>query len=372
LFFRLISPNILKLLKDLREANTLMRTLRDRIILICLFLAALISLSACASSAKAPAELPAGSKPPEDMTVPAPAPSVDNELVENVNQVVEEARRKRHTYKIGADDLLHIQLWQREDFLRDGVVRDDGTFFVPLAGNVPVAGLSLAEAQAAVRERLKTYIRDPQVVLEIKEYRSQVFFANGQFRTPGAYPVKGTTTVLEGIGAAGGITDEGNLSGAYLVRSGQVVPIDFVSLFTRGTMALNLPLADGDLIYVPSINASRVFVLGEVLRPAGVPIRTGKITLSQAVADAGGFNETTANKRGIKIIRGGLGSGNVIDVDYTDVLKGKRLDLMMLQPGDIVYVPASGLAKWDRALGLILPNLSRIVVDAAAVDTLTK
>ena len=304
--------------------------------------------------------------------MPAPPPTIDQDLVQNVSQAVEEARRQRHAYKIGADDILHLVVWQRVDLSKDGVVRDDGTFFVPLAGNIPVADLTLSEAQARVRENLLKYIREPQVDLEVKEYRSQVFFANGQFKNPGTYPIKGTTTVLEGIGSAGGITEDANLSGAYLVRTGKVIPIDFVSLFTKGQMAQNLPLADGDLIYVPSMNATRVFVLGEVLRPAGVPMRAVKITLSQAIADAGGFNEATANKRGIKIIRGGLGSGAVIEVNYDDVIKGKRADLMFLQPGDIVYVPATGLAKWDRALSLILPNLSRIVMDAAAVDALTK
>ncbi len=139
---------------------------------------------------------------------------------------------------------------------------DDGTFFVSLAGNVPVADLSLAEAQETIKQALSKYIRDPQVDLEIKEYRSQIFFANGLFTRPGSYPIRGTTTILEGVSDAGGIAENGNLQGAYLVRKGEVVPIDFVSLFTRGAMSQNIPLADGDLIYVPSIQTARVYVLG--------------------------------------------------------------------------------------------------------------
>lgn len=294
----------------------------------------------------------------------------DPELAAMTGEMVEDARRHRHTYKIGPDDVLRLVVWQREDLSKEGVVRDDGAFFVALAGNVPVAGLSVAEAQDAVRDALAQYLRDPQVDLEIKEYRSQKFFASGQFRTPGSYPIRGTTTVLEAVSDAGGVNDTGNLGGAYLVREGRVVPIDFIALFTRGELAYNIPLADGDMLYVPSIQQSRVYVLGEVLRPSGVPVRTGRITLSQAIADAGGFNEPTADKRGIRVIRGGLGAGKVIEINYDDILKGKRVDLMALEPGDIVYVPASGLAKWDRVLGQILPNLSRIVVDAAAIDAM--
>ncbi len=335
------------------------------------FLAALMFLCACAATGNAPN----GNADAGELTAPAepmPAAVADPELAATLDGKVEEARRERHTYKIGPDDVLHFASWPRLDLAKDGVVRDDGTFFVPMAGNVPVAGLSLAEAQALVKDRLAPYVREPQVDLEIKEYRSQLFFANGEFRNPGSYPIKGSTTVLEAIGAAGGLTDNSNLAGAYLVRRGQVIPIDFLALFTRGRMSHNLPLADGDLLYVPSVSTSRVYVLGEVLRPAGVPVRTGRITLAQAIADAGGFNEVTAYKRGVKVIRGGLGSGDVIEVNFDDIVRGKRPDLLMLQPGDIVYVPASGLTKWDRVLGQILPNLSRIVVDAAAIDTMTK
>lgn len=314
-------------------------------------------------------------KPPEPLVSPGelgPPVATDAELAQNADALVQQAKRHRHTYKIGPDDVLRLVVWQREDLSKEGAVRDDGTFYVALAGNVPVADLSVAEAQDAVRQALAKYLRDPQVDLEVKEYRSQKFFASGQFRNPGAYPVKGTTTLLEAIHDAGGVTENGNLGGAYLVRGGQVVPIDFVGMFTRGQTGQNIPLADGDMVYVPSIQATRVFVLGEVIRPSGVPIRSGRITLAQAIADAGGFNEVTAYKRGIKIIRGGIGSANVIEVNYDDVLKGKRVDLTILEPGDIVYVPASGLAKWDRVLGQILPNLSRIVVDAAAIDAMNR
>ena len=132
-----------------------------------------------------------------------------------------------------------------------------------------------------------------------------------------------------------------------------------------------LRLEDGDVVYIPSIDISRVYVLGEVLRPAAVPIRTGKITVAEAIAEAGGFNEITAYKSAIKIIRGSLYNPEVYTLNFKEVIKGKQADLAVLKPGDIVYVPSSGLTKWDRVLGQILPSLSRIVVDATAIDSLT-
>ncbi|MBZ0272381.1 SLBB domain-containing protein [bacterium] len=324
---------------------------------------ALAAASGCARSKAEAVEDPA--------VLELPRPAFDEDLAANLDSVVMQARRERYTYLIGPDDLLRVSVWQRDDISKEGVVRDDGTFFVPLAGNVPVGGKSVAGAQDAVRDALAGFVRDPQVGLEIVEYRSQVFFANGEFRTPGAYPIKGTTTVLEAMGYAGGMTPDANLAGAYLVRDGAVVPIDFIALFTQGRMAQNLPLSDGDLLYVPNINLARVYVLGEVLRPTAVPVRRGRIPLAQAIAEAGGFNEITANKRAIKIIRGGLGAARAVEVNYADVLKGENAG-PALEAGDIVFVPATGLAKWDRALNQILPNLSRIVVDAAAIDAMSR
>jgi polysaccharide export outer membrane protein len=136
-------------------------------------------------------------------------------------------------------------------------------------------------------------------------------------------------------------------------------------------MENNVHLDDGDVIYVPSIDYARVYVLGEVLRPMAVPVRTGRISLAEAVAEAGGFNETTAYKSQIKIIRGGMADAQVFTVNFNDMVKGKVPDYAMLKPGDIVYVPSSGLAKWDRVMGLIMPSLSRIIIDAAAINAMT-
>ena len=125
------------------------------------------------------------------------------------------------------------------------------------------------------------------------------------------------------------------------------------------------------MIFLPSIDDAKVFVLGEVNHAMSVPMLHRRMTLSEAIAEAGGFNEITAYKRGIKIIRGGLANPQVFTVNYEDILRGRRPDVAYLRNGDIVFVPAGGLTKWDRVLGQLLPNLSRIVVDAAAVDSLT-
>lgn len=226
--------------------------------------------------------------------------------------------------------------------------------------------------QATIVKGLSRVIREPQVDVEIIEYASKMFYLLGQVFKPGMFPITATTTVLEAIAIGGGPTEKANIEGSYLIRDGVVVPIDFTSLFERGDMSQNLLLADGDVIYVPSVEDAKVYVLGEVNNAAAVPMRGRRMRLSEAVAAAGGFNETTAYKRGIKIIRGNLGNPRVYTVNYLEILRGEKPDLPFLRNGDIVFVPSSGLTKWDRVLGQLLPNLSRIVVDAAAINSLTR
>ena len=290
---------------------------------------------------------------------------------ETFNKLTVEARRTRRLYQIGPEDVVRIIVWMREDLSKEAAVKDDGTLFVPMAGNIAAEGLTAGELQKKITDALSEYIRDPQVDIEIIRYGSKVCYLLGQFREPGQYPVKGSTTLLEGVSLAHGFTDKANLGQSYLISSGNILPVDFVALFRQGQMDHNIALNDGDLVYVESMENARVYVLGEVMRPAAVMMRTGTMPLAQAITEAGGFNESTAYKSAIKIIRGNIASPTVYTVNFNDLVKGKRLQQAFLKPGDIVYVPASGLAKWDRVMGQLLPSLSRIVVDAAAIDTLT-
>ncbi len=301
----------------------------------------------------------------------AASPADDRALRERVHSMVDTVRQRREVYRLGPEDKLRITIWNRPDLSKETRIRPDGVLFVPLVGNIQAAGMTVSELQAYIVQHLGRVLREPQVDIEILEYASKMFYLLGQVMKPGMYPVTATTTVLEAVAIGGGPTEKANLEGSCLLRQGLVVPINFNALFQQGDMSQNLMLADGDVIFLPSIDDAKVFVLGEVNHAMSVPMLHRRMTLSEAIAEAGGFNEITAYKRGIKIIRGGLANPQVFTVNYEDILRGRRPDVAYLRNGDIVFVPAGGLTKWDRVLGQLLPNLSRIVVDAAAVDSLT-
>lgn len=340
--------------------------------LIALLLPALCAVAACRTASPAAQTAAPPVSADEAWWTAQAAPEEEAALREKAKGMVEHLRARRGEYLLGAEDLIRITVWNKPDLSKETRIRPDGSVFVPHVGNIAAEGVTVAALQQTLTEKLQRVIRDPQVDVEIVEYASKVYYVFGQVIKPGMYPIKASTTLLEAVATASGPTEKANLASACLIREGLVVPIDFYGLFERGDVSQNLLLADGDVIYLPNVDDAKVYVLGEVNAAAAVPMRSRRLTLSEAIAQAGGFNEITAYKRGIKIIRGTLANPKVYTVNYDEILRGKKPDVAFLQNGDIVYVPAGGLTKWDRVLGQLLPNLSRIVLDAASIDSLTR
>jgi len=284
-------------------------------------------------------------------------------------------------YRIGPNDVLNIVVLDHEEFssprARDytggvlgTVVRKDGQVHIPMVGPVPAAGLTLEEFQEMLREHLGRFVKTPHLSVDILRYESQKFYVLGEVNRPGAFAVTGATTLLEGIGLAGGVKPEGNLERAYVVRDGALLPINLASLLLRGDTSRNVYMRHMDLVYIPSAADQTVYVLGEVLRPGAVPIRESRLNLAQALAEAGGLKHVEARRRSIKLIRGSWQEPTVYTLKYDTVLElGDRI---RLEPGDRVVVTPTTLTTMSRYMEQILPFLqgadyaTRIYGQAAA------
>jgi protein involved in polysaccharide export with SLBB domain len=84
-----------------------------------------------------------------------------------------------------------------------------------------------------------------------------------------------------------------------------------------------------------------VYILGAVQKPGSYPLPRGnKLTTTQAVAQAGGLNQTAKRPARITIIRIiQNGTRTAISVDLNKVLEGKEVDVE-LSAGDILFIPA--------------------------------
>lgn len=159
-------------------------------------------------------------------------------------------------------------------------------------------------------------------------------------------------TLLEALTAAGGPTPSAYLGGAYVVRNGKVLLVNFYELIVKGNTDEDIPLLAGDTIYIPDDRDQRVFILGEVAKQSAVPIGN-RLTLLEAIAMAGGFTRD-AKKSAIMVMRGNLSAPEILQVDGEDL--GPSVNIP-LQRGDIIYVAQSGFASVEK----IASRLSNIL-----------
>ena len=266
-------------------------------------------------------------------------------------------------FRLGKGDRLYISVYDESDLTLDGVpVRPDGKISYPLIEEVLAEGRTTDEIRQEITERLSRFLIDPKVSVVVKTYKSQQYTIIGQVVKPGAFPLDTNVSLTQALARSGGLSqgqfhatsvELADLSHAFISRKGEMLPIDFVALFRGGDLRYDLALRSGDYIYIPSGLSQEVYVLGEVNRADMFAFREG-MSLSKALVISEGFTRS-ANIKRIHVIRGSLTDPTLYVVNLDDIYEGLVTDVT-LRPGDIVYVPRTGLSKWAQFVNQLLPS----------------
>jgi polysaccharide export outer membrane protein len=249
-------------------------------------------------------------------------------------------------YRIGPQDLLVINVFGVADLNKEVRVSEDGKISLPLVGEIEVNGLTKSELEQKLAALLgEKYVRDPQVTVFIKEYKSRRVSVLGAVQTPGPYQILGRQTLMQLISEAGGLTRDAGDEIIIIRRlhdgGSTSLHISIDDLFIKGDARLNVPLEPDDIINVPIEKLVVVYVFGQVKNPGALQVRKTSIpSLLQAIAQAGGFTDRAA--RGSVVIKRKDPSGKEkeIKVNVRSILRGKRKDVPLLE-NDTVYVPES-------------------------------
>jgi polysaccharide export outer membrane protein len=159
-------------------------------------------------------------------------------------------------YRVGVDDVMDIGILQPEQFLTTVTVTPDGYITFPYVGTLSVKGLTLAQVQELIVEKLSDgYMRYPVITVALKESRSRKFFVYGEVSKPGGYPMESQMTVLRAISTAGGFTKFGNTSRVKVLRPNVGAPgYEGINVNIKAVMSGNstedLLLAPGDMVVV--------------------------------------------------------------------------------------------------------------------------
>jgi polysaccharide biosynthesis/export protein len=242
----------------------------------------------------------------------------------------ESSKAERANYIVGPGDVLTVHVFYEPQLSGNFRVENDGHFGYPFLGRVSAGGRTVGAIATQLKDKLSEgYLRNPQVTVDVEQFRSQSVFVMGEVRTPGKYVLSGSITLLDALAQAGSPTPA---AGADILilhpTTGQAdaptLPNHREAEITRvnmreiedGRMSRNVMIRDGDTIFVPK--AERFFVIGMVRNP-GSYVLERNMTVLQAISTAGGISERGSNRR-LKIVRIVDNKRKELDAAPTDIV----------------------------------------------------
>lgn len=161
----------------------------------------------------------------------------------------------RAPYLVNPGDILSVTVWKEEDLARQILIRPDGQFSFPLAGQVQAEGKSIEEIQALLTERLTRFIPEPVVTVATLEIRGNKVYVLGQVARPGEFQVNPNVDVMQALSMAGGTTPFAQLDDIKVLRrDGAVlsaIPFKYSEVEKGKRLQQNIVLQAGDVVVVP-------------------------------------------------------------------------------------------------------------------------
>ena len=302
----------------------------------------------------------------------------DQQVAEDISALLQPAQ----VYRIEAGDVLHIVVWDHPELsasmLPAGVpgavgvagvavspmqpqsgfeIDQQGMLDFPYAGKLQLAGLTTVEAHAQVVRSLSRCLKNPKVTMRVLTYRSKRVYIDGEVKQPGVQAINDLPmTLTEAINRAGGVTPIADQSRIMVSREGKTYQINMPQLVQRSVNPSSIMLASGDVVRVLSRDETKVFISGEVTSPRALPMRNGRLTLTEALGEAGGINPVSGDARQVYVVRRTSQSSVVYQLDANAPDALAMAEGFELNPRDVVYVAATPLTNWNRTISALIPG----------------
>ena len=198
-------------------------------------------------------------------------------------------------YVVGPGDNLTIDLWGGVSQSFSRLIAADGHVNLPEAGDLQLAGLSLAGAQVLIQNVLRKQFRDIQVSVVLSRLRTIRVYVVGDVQRPGGYDISSLASPLSALSAAGGPTAIGSLRTLKHYRGKKLIDtIDLYDFLLRGGRDNDDRLQLGDTLLVPAAGP-QVAIWGAVKRPAIYELKE-ETNLAALLEDAGGVTVAASLK----------------------------------------------------------------------------
>jgi polysaccharide export outer membrane protein len=279
-------------------------------------------------------------------------------------------------YVIGSGDLLSILVWDHPELNIAAagaqalsasagaqtpaafVVDQQGIVQFPYVGAIKLAGLTELQARDLLAQKLVKSIKKPDITLRVLSFRSQKIYVDGEVKAPGNQAIDDVPmTLLESLTRAGGILPTADQSYIMVTRDGVSYPINIPLLVRQGINPSSIMLMNGDVVRVRSRDENKVYVLGEVQTAKALAMNNGRMTLTEALGEAGGLNQLSASSKQVYVVRNADQAEPVVyNLDAGSPVALALAENFELNPRDVVFVDASGLARFSRVVSLLIPT----------------
>ncbi|SPS01277.1 putative exopolysaccharide export outer membrane protein, putative precursor [Cupriavidus taiwanensis] len=299
------------------------------------------------------------------------------------NDRVEELFATPKPYVIGPGDIISVVVWDHPELvfptqtysigagfevpastggsnMPGYVVSPNGDIQFPYAGVMKVSGKTANQVRDEMARVLSRVVRNPQMTVRVLGFRSQRVYVDGEVRTPGMLAIDDAPmTLVEALNRAGGVLNNtGDNSRIRVTRGERSWYVNIPAMLAKGVDPSRILLRSGDIVRVEQREDSKVFVTGEVVRPASLLMRNGRMTLNEALGDAGGVNPNSANAEHIYVIRKTASDApKVYHLDGSSPVALAIAEGFELEPKDVVYVDAREVVRWSRVMTLLVSPL---------------
>jgi polysaccharide export outer membrane protein len=262
--------------------------------------------------------------------------------------------------------MVDVQVFEEPDINGSYRLDASGDITMPLGGKIPLATLTLPEAETAIGAKLiaDEVLKTAHVVVNIDEYNAENVVVLGEVATPGRMPILTTRKLKDIIAMAGGLTP---LAGNEIILHRANQPSDVTqTIHDKGGLndqtAMNVDINPGDSLLIKRTGI--VYVLGAVNKPGGYAMQEyGELNVAQAVALANGTTSVASTNKTRVLRKGPDGTLLEISTLYDKVTKGEVVPLV-LHPEDIVFVPTSGVKV---SLSMIEAEMNAAALDSVYI-----
>lgn len=276
-------------------------------------------------------------------------------------------------YTLSSGDILSIYLWAYPEITPQSSsisnnqsaqangyqIDQSGYIQFPIIGRYKASGKSLSQVNHELRGQLVRYLKTPDVIVRVLSYQGKYFSVQGNVQQSGRFFLNDQPiSVYAAIGMAGGIsTETGNKTSLTLIRDGKSYQLNTLELEKSGYSLHDLLIQPNDTIYVNARENQKIYVMGESNNNQALPMREQGMSLSDVLGESLGLNPLSASRSKIYVVRSQPNAAHteVYHMDLTSIADFGLANQFKMRSNDIVYVDASGLARWQRVVNQIIP-----------------